>query len=64
MLTECEKAAALLANRRIKIKDVATKTGIPYTTIKNYSADPDKLRTAAWERVHKLSLIYDEEADK
>lgn len=59
MLTECEKATALLANRHNRIKDISKKTNIPYTTLKDYSADPDKLKTAAWERVHRLSLIYE-----
>lgn len=56
---DLEKAQALLANRKYKLKTISEEVDIPYITIKTYSRQPDKLRTAAWIRVNKLARVYD-----
>jgi 2-iminoacetate synthase ThiH len=54
-----EKAQALLANRSFKLKYISESAEIPYDTVRAYSCDPQKMKTAAWKRVHKLAQIYD-----
>lgn len=58
-MDDLEKAQALLANRKYRLKNVSKDVDIPYATIKSYSQYPSKLRTAAWIRVNKLAQVYD-----
>lgn len=59
-MNELEKAITLLTNRKIKLKDVADRTNIPYTTIRSFVVKPSKLVNSAWFTVYKLAKLYDE----
>ena len=62
-MNDLEKAIALLSNRKYKLTDISKKTGIPLITIRTYSSNHVKLKTAAWERVYKLAQLYDEKVN-
>ena len=57
--SELEKAQRLIQDRNNSLKEVSEVTGIPLPTLKAYRGNPDKLTTAAWERVNKLSQMED-----
>lgn len=54
-----QKAQSLIFNRKIRLKTISQITGIAYPTIRSYVAHPDKMKTAAWERINALALLYD-----
>ena len=47
------------ADKNNSLPEVSKRIGIALPTLKAYRSDPDKLRTAAWERVHALAGEYD-----
>lgn len=58
-MNEFEKAKAYINDRNHSLTDTSERLDIPLPTLKSYRHDPDKLRTAAWERVHELAKLYD-----
>jgi hypothetical protein len=58
-MNDLEKAQIFLSDKNVKLVDVARKYNIPYQTLKNWRADPEKLKKSAWERVHLLAKLYD-----
>lgn len=63
-MNECEKAKAVIVDRNNRLPRVSKALNIPLDTLKAYRHSPDKLRTAAWERVHKLAKLYDDKNQK
>lgn len=59
-MNDLEKAQALLFNRKIKLKNIADSTGIPYPTIRSYIVNPNKMKTAAWITIYTLAQLYEE----
>ncbi|VTX52601.1 hypothetical protein [Limosilactobacillus oris] len=58
-MNELEKAKAFIVDKNNSLTEVSKKVGIPLPTLKAYRSEPDKLRTAAWNRVHMLAGEYD-----
>jgi hypothetical protein len=59
MMNEFEKAKALIVDKNNSLPEVSKKLKIPLPTLKAYRSEPEKLRTAAWKRVHALAGEYD-----
>lgn len=59
-MNDLQKAQKLIFDRKVQLKSISQKTGIAYPTIRSYVVNPDKMRTAAWERINALALLYDE----
>lgn len=62
-MNEFEKAKAFITDRNHSLPEVSEKVDIALPTLKSYRSDPDKLRTAAWERVHELAELYDAQSN-
>lgn len=58
-MNDFEKAKVFITNRNHKLIDISQEYDIPYQTLKNWRANPEKMRKSAWERVHLLAKIYD-----
>lgn len=58
-MNDLKKAQSLIFNRKIRLKTISQMTGIAYPTIRSYVVHPDKMKTAAWERINALALLYD-----
>ena len=58
-MNEFEKAKVFIADKNNSLPEVSKRIGIALPTLKAYRSEPDKLRTAAWERVHALAGEYD-----
>lgn len=58
-MNEFEKASAFICDKNNSLPEVSKKLGIALPTLKNYRGNPEKLKTAAWERVHILAQEYD-----
>lgn len=58
-MNEFEKAKAFITDRNNSLPETSKKVNIALPTLKSYRFDPDKLRTAAWERVHEIAKLYD-----
>lgn len=58
-LTDLEKAQAFIEDKNNSLTEASEKLDIPLPTLKAYRSEPDKLKTAAWERVFKLAQAYD-----
>lgn len=59
-MNEFEGAKAYIVDKNNSLTETSKMLGIPLPTLKSYRANPDKLRTAAWERVHELAKLYNE----
>lgn len=57
-MNEFEKAKAYIVDKNTSLPKTSKELGIPLQTLKGYRMNPDKLKTAAWERVHKLAEAY------
>lgn len=58
-MNEFEKAKAFIIDKNNSLPEISKKLKISLPTLKKYRSEPDKLRTAAWERVHALAGEYD-----
>lgn len=58
-MNEFEKAKAVIVDRNNSLPHISKQLKIPLDTLKKYRHEPDKLRTAAWERVHEIAKLYD-----
>lgn len=59
-MNEFEKAKAYITDKNNSLKGTSEKVDISLPRLKAYRANPEKLRTAAWIRVHELAKLYDE----
>lgn len=55
--SDLTNAQALIEEKNIPLTEISKRTGISLPRIKAYRANPDKLRTASWENVRKLSEL-------
>lgn len=53
-----EKAKAVIAEKKYSFDDMSQASGASVPTLKAYRANPDKLKSAKWEVVHKLADMY------
>ena len=53
-----ERAQMVIKNKNRSFDELHKATHIPVSSLKAYRANPDKLKTAAWDRVDVLSGIY------
>ncbi len=58
-MNELEKAKLYICDRNNRLTETSKRLNIPLPTLNMYRHSPDKLRTTAWERVHKLAKLYD-----
>lgn len=63
-MNELEKSKLYICDRNNRLTETSKRLNIPLPTLNMYRHNPDKLRTAAWERVHKLAKLYDEKKQK
>lgn len=61
-MNEFEKAKAYIIDKNNSLVETSKKVDVALPTLKTYRANPDKLRTAAWIRVHELAKLYDEKS--
>lgn len=55
--SDLTNAQALIEEKNIPLTEISKRTGISLPRIKAYRAGPEKLRTASWENVRKLSEL-------
>ena len=63
-MNEFEKAKAYIIDKNNNLPKASKELDIPLQTLKGYRMNPDKLKTAAWERVHSLAEAYKREQYK
>lgn len=59
-MNDFERAKALITDKNNSLIEIEKKTGISYPRLSVYRANPDKLKTASWDRVHEIAKLYDE----
>lgn len=57
--TDLEKAKAVIIDRNTNLTKASELLDIPLPTLKGYRKNPDKLKTAAWDKVAKLAHLND-----
>lgn len=57
-MNDLEKAKAVIAEKKYSFDDMSQASGASVPTLKAYRANPDKLKSAKWEVVHKLADMY------
>lgn len=57
-MNDFEKACAVIAEKKFSFDDMSQASGASVPTLKAYRANPDKLKSAKWEVVHKLADMY------
>lgn len=57
-MNEFEKAKAFITDKNNSLPETSKLIGIPLPTLKIYRSEPDKLKTAAWIKVHKIAKLY------
>ena len=55
MKTECEIAQEYIVDKNHSLTELSKHTGISLATLNVYRANPEKLETAAWIRVHEIA---------
>lgn len=58
-MDEFEKAKAFIVNKNNSLSEASRQIGIPLPTLSSYRQNPEKLKTAAWFRVHILAGLLD-----
>lgn len=56
-MNECEIAQKFIVDRNNHLTTMHKETGIALRTLKSYRANPEKLETAAWNKVHNLAKL-------
>lgn len=59
MMNDFEKAKVFLCDKNNSLTVISKKTGISYSRLSAYRADPAKLERAIWINVYKLAQLYD-----
>lgn len=57
-MNDLEKAKAVIAEKKYSFDAMSQASGASVPTLKAYRANPDKLKSAKWEVVHKLADMY------
>lgn len=57
-MNDFEKAKAFICDKNNSLPEASKKLGIPLPTLKAYRSEPEKLRTAAWNRVNEIASLY------
>lgn len=57
-MNDFEKACAVIAEKKYSFETMQEASGASVPTLKAYRANPDKLKSAKWEVVHKLADMY------
>lgn len=57
-MNDFEKACAVIAKKKYSFEAMSQASGASIPTLKAYRANPDKLKSAKWEVVHKLADMY------
>lgn len=57
-MNDFEKAKAVIAEKKYSFETMQEASGASVPTLKAYRANPDKLKSAKWEVVHKLADMY------
>lgn len=63
-MNDFEKACAVIAEKKYSFESMSQASGASVPTLKAYRANPDKLKSAKWEVVHKLADMYDKKLYK
>lgn len=63
-MNDFEKACAVIAEKKFSFDAMNQASGASIPTLKAYRANPDKLKSAKWEVVHKLADMYGKELYK
>ena len=58
-MNDFEKAKAYIIAKNNSLPEASKKLGIPLPTLKAYRSEPEKLRTAAWNRVNEIARQYE-----
>ena len=57
-MNDFQKACAVIAEKKYSFEAMQEASGASIPTLKAYRANPDKLKSAKWEVVHKLADMY------
>ena len=60
-MNDFEKAKTVIAEKKYSFDAMSQASGASIPTLKAYRANPEKLKTAKWEVVHKLADMYGKE---
>lgn len=63
-MNDFEKAKAVIAEKKYSFETMQEASGASIPTLKAYRANPDKLKSAKWEVVHKLADMYEKKLYK
>lgn len=63
-MNDFQKACAVIAEKKYSFDDMSQASGASVPTLKAYRANPDKLKSAKWEVVHKLADMYEKKLYK
>lgn len=57
-MNDFQKACAVIAEKKYSFEAMQEASGASIPTLKAYRTNPDKLKSAKWEVVHKLADMY------
>lgn len=57
-MNDFQKACAVIAGKKYSFEAMSQASGASVPTLKAYRANPDKMKSAKWEVVHKLADMY------
>ena len=57
-MNDFEKAKTVIAEKKYSFETMQEASGASIPTLKAYRANPDKMKSAKWEVVHKLAEMY------
>ena len=63
-MNDFHKACAVIAEKKFSFDDMSQASGASVPTLKAYRTNPDKLKSAKWEVVHKLADMYEKKLYK
>jgi hypothetical protein len=57
-MNDFQKACAVIEEKKFSFESMSQASGASVPTLKAYRANPDKMKSAKWEVVHKLADMY------
>lgn len=63
-MNDFQKACAVIEEKKFSFESMSQASGASVPTLKAYRANPDKMKSAKWEVVHKLADMYGKELYK
>lgn len=57
-MNDYERAKVYILDKNNSLPDTSKLLSIPLPTLKSYRHNPEKMKTAAWERVHAIAGLY------